>query len=491
MVGLAYLDLSGHRLGACEFADDEHFCNLETALTQLGPKEGVIPLDLAVNTDVGQISAADRSRMADVFSNCGLLMSAKQKQLFLSKNIVQDLARLLKGGKEAVEANRPILDLKFATAALAGVIQFADALSDNAGHGRYSIELYSMGKFMRIDSAAQKALNVMRSRTDASESFSLFGLMNKCRTAMGKRLLKSWLKQPLMDLKEIESRHDVVETLVNDTSLRSDLNTLHLRGMPDVERLTRKLEKQTATLQDLCQLYRVSSRLPLIESVLKSHEGPYISRLEAKFASPLADAHDSDHLSKFEDLLEAAIDLDKIPDEYLITASYDEGLLEIQKRKDEIEQDIADAASAAAADLGLVLDKSIKLEWHKMSNQKTRCLRITAKEEKGVRKKLQAKYIELETRKDGVKFTSRKLRTAAERLQQLSSEYDSKQSALVAQVVSVASTFSEVWEKVGSILGELDVLCGLAELAATAPTQYVRPTMLPADGVLLFSWFCS
>ena len=45
-----------------------------------------------------------------------------------------------------------------------------------------------------------------------------------------------------------------------------------------------------------------------------------------RYAEILKQSHDEEHLSKFEDLLEAAIDLDKIPDEYLICASYDPGL---------------------------------------------------------------------------------------------------------------------------------------------------------------------
>ena len=50
-----------------------------------------------------------------------------------------------------------------------------------------------------------------------------------------------------------------------------------------------------------------------------------------------------------------------------------------------------------------------------------------------------------------------------------------------AQVVSVAATFSEVWEAVGSLLTEVDVLAAFAELAVTAPLPYVRPVMLPPD----------
>jgi DNA mismatch repair protein MSH2 len=211
--------------------------------------------------------------------------------------------------------------------------------------------------------------------------------------------------------------------------------------------------------------------------------GDHAEAIVKRYAEPLVLAHDTEHLSKFEELLEAAVDLDRIPDEYLISASYDNDLKDIQGQKMAVEQEIQQAAEAAAEDLGLILDKSVKLEWHKVSNQKSRCLRITAKEEKIVRKKLQAKYIELETRKDGVKFTSRRLRNAAQQLQQLSSEYDAKQSVLVKQVVAVAATFSEVWEKVSAILGDLDVLCGFAEVAASAPTPYARPEILPQDGM--------
>jgi DNA mismatch repair protein MSH2 len=482
-VGLAYLDETKHKMGACEFTDDDHFCSCETALTQLGPKEIVIPVDISTdeqdtNSSIGK---ADKARLAHVLSHCSALVSKKPKITFSVKNLAQDLSHLLQGAKEGVELNRPVLDLKLGSSALAGILQFVDILADKSSHSRYSLEVYNMGKYMRLDAAAQKALNVLKSKTDVNESFSLYGLMNKCRTPMGKRLLKAWLKQPLTDIEEIQRRMDVVESFVIDSSMRSDINGLHLRGMPDIDRLTRKLDRQTATLQDLCQLYRVSSRLPFIENVLNSCDNHHKQALD-HFVDSLAQAHSPDRLAKFEELIEAAIDLDRIPDEYLISPAYDAELGDIQVQKENVEKNITEAAEAAANDLGLILDKTIKLEWHKVSNQKIRCLRITAKEEKSVRKKLQAKYIELETRKDGVKFTSRHLRSAAEELQRLSSEYNSKQAKLVSQVVAVAATFSQVWENVSGILAELDVLCGFSELSISAPTQYVRPKLLPSDG---------
>ena len=64
------------------------------------------------------------------------------------------------------------------------------------------------------------------------------------------------------------------------------------------------------------------------------------------------------------------------------------GAQALREEKDGVEAEIARLAGAAAKDLGLVLDKSLKLEWHKAANTRTRCLRITQKEEKAVRGKL-------------------------------------------------------------------------------------------------------
>lgn len=70
------------------------------------------------------------------------------------------------------------------------MLAFTEVLSDKEMHGKYALALYDTGRYMRLDAAAQRALNVLKSRTDANDNFSLYGLLNRARTAMGKRLLK-------------------------------------------------------------------------------------------------------------------------------------------------------------------------------------------------------------------------------------------------------------------------------------------------------------
>lgn len=63
----------------------------------------------------------------------------------------------------------------------------------------------------------------------------------------------------------------------------------------------------------------------------------------------------------------------------------------LRQQKEDVDDQITKLAAAAAKDLGLIMDKTIKLEWHKVANTRTRCLRITQKEEKTVRSKLSAR----------------------------------------------------------------------------------------------------
>jgi len=483
-VGVAYVDVSSRQLGACEFFDDEQFCTLETVVVQLGARECVIqkeaePSSSSAAAGSGAAESADQRRLHDVLSRCGVMATPRPRAFFSPKHLDADLAKLLKSG--SVERHADVMERRGACGALAAVIAFAELLADDNNHAKFELGLYDQGRYMRLDSAAQRALNVMPSRLDANSSFSLFGLMARARTAMGKRKLKVWLKQPLVRVEEVSARHDVVEALVSDAELRERLRDQHLRGLPDVDRLVRKLEARRVSLADLCQLYRASAKLPLIEDAFRCHQGEHAGLLCTRYADVLGQAHDGEHLTKFEELLEAAIDLDRIPDEYLICATYDSRLETLKSEKDEIEAEIDGLAAAAASDLGLQLDKTIKLEWHKYANTRTRCLRITQKEEKAVRGKLNAKYKTIEARKDGTKFTNRALEAAAERLHLVCGQYEELQRELVEQVVSVAHTFVEVWEGVAALLAEVDVLAGFADLAVNAPAAYVRPVMLPAE----------
>ena len=104
-------------------------------------------------------------------------------------------------------------------------------------------------------------------------------------------------------------------------------------------------------------------------------------------------------------------------------------------------------------------------------------LRLTKKDETRARKKLSASYQVLEAKKDGTKFTNKKLRALSQKRVDLDRSYETQQKHLVDRVVDVAASFSDVFLQASAICAEIDVLASFAETATTAPIPYVRPTM--------------
>ncbi|EYU19022.1 hypothetical protein ABFS82_09G054300 [Erythranthe guttata] len=468
-VGLSYVDLTKRVLGLAEFPDDSHFTNLESALVSLGCKECLLPVELAKSSEYKTLN--------DALSKCGAMVTERKKSEFKVRDLVQDLGRLVKGSTD------PVRDLlgafEFAPGALGCIMSYAELVADESNYGNYKIQRYDLDSYMRLDSAAVRALNVMESKTDANKNFSLFGLLNRtCTAGMGKRLLHMWLKQPLLDVTEINCRLDLVQAFLEDTALRQDLRQ-HLKRISDMERLVRSLEKKRASLVHVVKLYQSSIRVSFIKSALEQYDGQFASLMKERYLDPLENWTDDKHLNKFIGLVETSVDLDQLENgEYMISSSYDSHLASLKDEQESLENQIQDLHRKAANDLDLAIDKALKLE---KGIQYGYVFRITKKEEPNVRKKLNTHFIVLETRKDGVKFTNTKLKKLSDHYQKVVEQYKSCQKELVARVVQTASSFSEVFEGLAWLLSELDVLLGFADLAASCPTPYTRPVITPSD----------
>ncbi|KAF8389802.1 hypothetical protein HHK36_024321 [Tetracentron sinense] len=468
-VGLGFLDLTKRELGLAEFIDDSQFTNVESAFVALGCKECLLPMEIG--------NSVENRTLHDALSRCGVLLTERKKNEFKSRDLVQDLGRLVKGSVEPVQDL--ISGFEFANGALGALLSYAELLADESNYGNYTIRQYNLGSYMRLDSAAMRALNVLESKTDANKNFSLFGLMNRtCTAGMGKRLLNRWLKQPLLDVDAINCRLDLVQTFVEDTELRQDLRQ-HLKRISDIERLLHNLEKRRASLQHIVKLYQSSIRIPYIKSAFERYDGQFSSLIKERYVDPLEFWIDDDHLNKFVGLVEASVDLEQLENgEYMISSGYDPKLSALKDERDAVEQQIHNLHKQTANDLDLALDKGLKLD---KGTQFGHVFRITKKEEPKIRKKLTNHFIVLETRKDGVKFTNSKLKKLGDLYQKVLEEYTNCQKELVVRVAQTAATFSEVFESLAGILSELDVLLSFADLATSCPTPYTRPDITPSD----------
>ena len=96
-------------------------------------------------------------------------------------------------------------ELKQAMSALNALLIYLSLPSDPSLIGQLRLYRHDLSQYMKLDASAVKALNLVPGPNElgGNKNMSLYGLLNRCKTAQGKRLLERWLKQPLVNLHEI------------------------------------------------------------------------------------------------------------------------------------------------------------------------------------------------------------------------------------------------------------------------------------------------
>jgi len=464
-VGVCFADASVRELGVSEFLDNDLYSNLESLLIQLGVKECLIQVDKS-EKDV------EIAKLKAIIDSCGIAISERSGSDFTTKDIDQDLARLLKDEKAA--GTLPQTDLKLAMGSAAALIKYLGVLHDHSNFGQYQLYQHDLSQFMKLDASALKALNLMPGPRDGAKTMSLYGLLNHCKTPVGSRLLAQWLKQPLMSLEEITKRQQLVEAFVEDTELRQTMQEEHLRSIPDLYRLAKRFQRNLANLEDVVRAYQVVIRLPgfigTFEGVMDEQ---YKDPLEEAYTSKLREYSDS--LAKLQEMVETTVDLEALDNhEFIIKPEFDDGLRIIRKKLDKLKHEMDQEHRNVSQDLDQEIDKKLFLEQHKTYGW---CLRLTRTEAGCIRNK--SRYQECSTQKNGVFFTTQKLQSIRREFDQLSENYNRTQSSLVAEVVGVAASYCPVIEQLAGVLAHLDVIISFAHCSVHAPASYVRPKMHP------------
>ncbi len=129
------------------------------------------------------------------------------------------------------------------------------------------VNIYTENQFMRLDMVAIRNLELAETMRSKSKKGTLLWVIDKTKTAMGKRLLRAWLEKPLLSITEINNRQNAVEELCNDAILHGEASE-YLSGIKDVGRIITKAIYGTAVPKDLISLRDTASRFPLIKQLL-------------------------------------------------------------------------------------------------------------------------------------------------------------------------------------------------------------------------------
>ena len=140
---------------------------------------------------------------------------------------------------------------------------------------------YLPSKFMLLDSSTRRNLELVETLREKQKRGSLLWVLDKTKTAMGGRCLRSYIEQPLIEKDEINARLDAIEELNKDTVSRDELRE-YLNPIYDLERLLGRISYKTANPRDLIAFASSLRMLPHIKTVLKSFEKQLLNQINGE-----------------------------------------------------------------------------------------------------------------------------------------------------------------------------------------------------------------
>ncbi len=165
------------------------------------------------------------------------------------------------------------------------------ALSHMAG-----IRPYAAEKYMLIDSSSRRNLELVETLREKNKRGSLLWVLDKTKTAMGARTLRSYVEQPLIDAEEINERLEALEELNQSPMLRDEIRE-YLNPIYDLERLISRISYQSANPRDLTAFSSSLEMLPYIRQIIKDFKSPLLTKI----------CEDMDPLEDIAELIRSAI----------------------------------------------------------------------------------------------------------------------------------------------------------------------------------------
>jgi DNA mismatch repair protein MSH2 len=191
VVAGAFINLNERTMMMTEFLDNEHLSGLESLIIQLNNSSPDSRFRLLINMPTDLL----KDKITDILGMCEVEYTVGNKKDFSSNQVQHTLNSLL---KESFSYKIEESEMELALAALSAAIDHMN-LKTGSKPKQFTLKKYTLSQYLRLDVAAIKALNLFPQNSESGisgQAGSIFGMLNQCRTSIGARLLKKWLKQP-------------------------------------------------------------------------------------------------------------------------------------------------------------------------------------------------------------------------------------------------------------------------------------------------------
>lgn len=188
-------------------------------------------------------------------------------------------------------------DYPCGTVAAGALLKYLYETQKNSLEHMSAIHPYTTGMFMVIDSSTRRNLELVETMREKQKRGSLLWVLDRTKTAMGARMLRSYVEQPLIEKSSIEKRLDAIAQLNANVIDREEIRE-YLRSIHDLERLITRVTYQTANPRDLISLRNSIKMIAPVKKILQDFDCALLETVQ----------HDLDDLQDIYDLIEHSIE---------------------------------------------------------------------------------------------------------------------------------------------------------------------------------------
>jgi DNA mismatch repair protein MutS len=256
-LGIASMDISTGVFRVAETADT---AALADEIHRIGASEAVLPESAKEDPDYACIRNALSGSAVTWLADAAFAHHLARQRLIAQFHILT-----LEGfGCEHLPA---------AVCAAGGLLSYIQETQKQKIEHFSGIETYHLDQYLWVDDTSCQNLELLKNMRSGTRKGSLLGVIDRTMTAMGARLLRSWLRYPLLAVEEIESRLDAVEESCRNAVTRREIREA-LGEVRDMERLGAKITMGHCNARDLLALKGSLQQLPAIERLLSQFEAP-------------------------------------------------------------------------------------------------------------------------------------------------------------------------------------------------------------------------
>lgn len=271
--GLAYVDVSTGEFKITEIDEKQ----LLVELNRVDPSELLVP-SKKIKPNEFQVVAEDVPDVPDTVSRIiqdRFSVTLRPNYCFNLSDGKDDIKRVFKvSSLESFGCE----DFPQATMAAAAIVDYLEETQKQDLPSFDVISPYSISKYVSIDNTTRRNLELTKTARDGAYKGSLLSSIDRTKTSMGGRQIRQWIEQPLQDIKEIQSRLDTVDEMVNDRQLACDLSDI-LNKFNDIERISSRISNNSANAKELVALKESLRILPELAGIVEQASSPYLKTL--------------------------------------------------------------------------------------------------------------------------------------------------------------------------------------------------------------------